>query len=30
MTKHYAEVKAKADFVELEKEVLTLWEEENF
>ena len=24
MTKHYADVKAKADFVELEKEVLKL------
>ncbi len=28
MTKHYAEVKAKADFVELEKEVLKFWEED--
>ena len=28
MTKHYAEVKAKADFVELEKEVLNFWEED--
>ena len=27
MTKHYADVKAKADFVELEKEVLKFWEE---
>lgn len=27
MTKHYAEVKAKADFVELEKEVLNFWEQ---
>ncbi|MDR1694676.1 MAG: isoleucine--tRNA ligase [Lactobacillaceae bacterium] len=26
MTKHYTEVKAKADFVELEKEVLKFWE----
>ena len=28
MTKHYAEVKAKPDFVELEKEVLKFWEED--
>ena len=28
MTKHYADVKAKADFVELEKEVLKFWEED--
>lgn len=28
MTKHYAEVKAKADFAELEKEVLKFWEED--
>ena len=27
MTKHYAEVKAKPDFVEVEKEVLKFWEE---
>lgn len=27
MTKHYKDVKAKADFVELEKEVLKFWEE---
>ena len=29
MTKYYAEVKAKPDFVELEKEVLKFWEEDN-
>lgn len=28
MTKHYKEVKAKADFVEIEKEVLKFWEED--
>ncbi|MDD4556660.1 MAG: isoleucine--tRNA ligase [Alphaproteobacteria bacterium] len=27
MTKHYAEVKAKADFVEIEKEILKFWAE---
>ena len=26
MTKHYADVKAKPDFVEVEKEVLGFWE----
>ncbi len=29
MTKHYAEVKAKPDFVEVEKEVLKFWEDNN-
>ena len=29
MTKYYAEVKAKPDFVELEKEVLKFWDEDN-
>lgn len=29
MTKYYAEVKAKPDFVELEKEVLKFWEDNN-
>lgn len=29
MTKYYAEVKAKPDFVELEKEVLKFWEQDN-
>lgn len=28
MTKHYKEVKAKADFVEIEKEVLKFWDED--
>lgn len=28
MTKYYAEVKAKPDFVEVEKEVLKFWEED--
>ena len=28
MTKYYPEVKAKPDFVELEKEVLNFWEED--
>lgn len=28
MTKHYADVKAKPDFVEVEKEVLRFWEED--
>ena len=28
MTKHYAEVKAKPDFVALEKEVLNFWEQD--
>ncbi len=29
MTKHYADVKAKPDFVEVEKEVLKFWEDNN-
>lgn len=29
MTKYYADVKAKPDFVEIEKEVLKFWEEDN-
>lgn len=29
MTKHYAEVKAKPNFVEVEKEILKFWEENN-